>query len=598
MEITGNVRNHFIQAAVLLHMLDPVRGEPTVHGLDQDLNDHSAFRFQMLKRKFLDSFAFLCAIKKDGDSVSAACMEEGLPQGTIIRIASNAGVRENTLRQLRQVLDSLNSVADAVLDTSTAETEILLKIITLDIAKIRHYLKDIRATKDILEEPVSAIELRLRESSMSIFHADPSALQRFLKWFKQVFEIRDLPLDPEPAVLIRYIRWAQEAKQHYLEFLKGAFSTNTQQLPRWARKVLKLGRYGIACKVLVKLASEIPALFNPMIVKPVPAPVSTRFTFPEQELPLTCVLRRVVRRSANKYLSRLATVWNTVDPEAIFRTACPLTLTVHAEMQLLNFYDHNCQFKPSFRFIGVSKKSCYLCHTFLATHPESFVTSSCHQKLYVSWIPPPATDLKVYRKYKALTLQLSKKMEETAKQDLESRLGSSRRPVPAESTAGVSLSGLTSSSLARETTQHPVRSWSDSVESQNATEDVESEKSLCQTEVVNLTPYEEEELYLDSSNTHPITAMVFHFMRADDATKQDIVSMGDILGPSTNYPSWAKLVKILETNDGLGLGFKEGREFFMVNNRIRVTNGRQFLACLQYLRNLKVLNSEVFVYSR
>jgi len=110
---------------------------------------------------------------------------------------------------------------------------------------------------------------------------------------------------------------------------------------------------------------------------------------------------------------------------------------------------------------------------------------------------------------------------------------------------------------------------------------------------VNLTPYEDEEPYLDSSNTLPITAMVFHFMRADNATRQDIVSIGDILGPSTNCPSWAKLVKILEIDDGLGLGFKEGREFFMVNNRIRVTNGRQFLACLQYLRNLKVLNSEV-----
>ena len=112
-EITGNVRGRFIQAAVLLHMLDPVRGEPTVHGLDQDLNAASALRFNMLKQKFLDSFAFLCATKKDGDSVSAACIEEGLPQGTIIRIASNAGVCENTLFQLRQVLDSLNSVAGA-----------------------------------------------------------------------------------------------------------------------------------------------------------------------------------------------------------------------------------------------------------------------------------------------------------------------------------------------------------------------------------------------------------------------------------------------------------------------------------------------------
>ena len=32
MELTGNVRNRFVQAAVLLHMLDPVRGEATVYG--------------------------------------------------------------------------------------------------------------------------------------------------------------------------------------------------------------------------------------------------------------------------------------------------------------------------------------------------------------------------------------------------------------------------------------------------------------------------------------------------------------------------------------------------------------------------------------
>lgn len=109
--ITGNVRNRFIQAAVLLHMLDPVRGEPTAHGLDQDLHGIETPRERLLKRKFLDSFALVCATRKDGDSVSAACMEEGMPQGTIIRIASNSGVRESTLSQLRELVHTLNSVA-------------------------------------------------------------------------------------------------------------------------------------------------------------------------------------------------------------------------------------------------------------------------------------------------------------------------------------------------------------------------------------------------------------------------------------------------------------------------------------------------------
>ena len=33
-EIISNVRDRFIWVTVLLYMLDPVRGEPTVHGLD------------------------------------------------------------------------------------------------------------------------------------------------------------------------------------------------------------------------------------------------------------------------------------------------------------------------------------------------------------------------------------------------------------------------------------------------------------------------------------------------------------------------------------------------------------------------------------
>ncbi|KAF5843983.1 hypothetical protein GGP41_003157 [Bipolaris sorokiniana] len=93
-------------------MLDPVRGESTAHGLDQDPHEIETPRERLLKRKFFDSFALLCAIKKDGDSASAACMEKGSPQGTIIRIVSDAGVRESTLHQLQQILDSLNGVAD------------------------------------------------------------------------------------------------------------------------------------------------------------------------------------------------------------------------------------------------------------------------------------------------------------------------------------------------------------------------------------------------------------------------------------------------------------------------------------------------------
>ncbi len=123
MELTGNVRNRFVQAAVLLRMLDPVRGEATIHGLDQDSHEMKTPRERLLKRKFLDSFALICAIKKDGDSVSAACMEEGAPQGTIIRVASNSGVSEKTLSELRELVAVLNSIGSGGRPTAIYTTE-------------------------------------------------------------------------------------------------------------------------------------------------------------------------------------------------------------------------------------------------------------------------------------------------------------------------------------------------------------------------------------------------------------------------------------------------------------------------------------------
>lgn len=120
MELTVNVRNRFVQAAVLLRMLDPVRGEATAHDLDQDIYKMTTPRERLLKRKFLDSFPLICAVRKDGESVSGVCMEEGAPQGTIIRIASNAGVGEKTLREVRVLVAVLNTIGDGGMLAATA----------------------------------------------------------------------------------------------------------------------------------------------------------------------------------------------------------------------------------------------------------------------------------------------------------------------------------------------------------------------------------------------------------------------------------------------------------------------------------------------
>ncbi|TLD09628.1 hypothetical protein PspLS_11751 [Pyricularia sp. CBS 133598] len=145
-EITGNIQKRFIENAVLLHLLDPVRGSPTANSLDRNPYDPGESRESVLKRKFLDSLALVASTHKNGDKVSAATLEEGAPDGTVIRVASNAGVCDSTLLCLQGLISDLNEIA-ATGFKSAQRTEILIKIIRLDIHKIRHYLEELREVR-------------------------------------------------------------------------------------------------------------------------------------------------------------------------------------------------------------------------------------------------------------------------------------------------------------------------------------------------------------------------------------------------------------------------------------------------------------------
>ena len=50
--------------------------------------------------------------------------------------------------------------------------------------------------------------------------------------------------------------------------------------------------------------------------------------------------------------------------------------------------------------------------------------------------------------------------------------------------------------------------------------------------------------FIENSDSISVLAMVFYSMRADDVDKQNIVSMKDISDPSTDFPSWVKLLDL------------------------------------------------------
>jgi hypothetical protein len=68
-------------AAVLLHLIDPGRGDRTRHGVDQDIPEFRTSRERILKRKFLGSFAVKFATKKGVTAYRRLAWRKGNSKG-------------------------------------------------------------------------------------------------------------------------------------------------------------------------------------------------------------------------------------------------------------------------------------------------------------------------------------------------------------------------------------------------------------------------------------------------------------------------------------------------------------------------------------
>ena len=132
-EITDNLQSHFIQAVVLLCMLNSVHDDLMIHDFDQDSHNINMSKKCLLKRKFLDFFALICVTKKNDDSVSATCMKKDALQETVLWIVSNFEVDERILNQLRKLMNTLNSIKseDMILSVSITEHRLIVELISL-----------------------------------------------------------------------------------------------------------------------------------------------------------------------------------------------------------------------------------------------------------------------------------------------------------------------------------------------------------------------------------------------------------------------------------------------------------------------------------
>ncbi|KAM3553722.1 hypothetical protein ARSEF4850_006795 [Beauveria asiatica] len=441
----------FVVHSALLNLIDPVRQEPTRTPLDENLEGESSGA-QQLKQKFLDAFALICSTSGSGaKSASAVCLEQYSSAGAILRVARNYGFTPKDLSGIESVLQMLRVVArkgtyilyhpvtvtDAVgnAEKSSAQVELdILDLVTeLDKGRILSIVERVekRGIRDSLREARS----RLLAGQVKPEISDKAGLRLWLAscpFTAACFQTWS------SAIIATLIGWASQARWLYSEQLPDLLGFNPTQKPAWLDGLHKIARYHSAIRSMIKLATKQPEIFTDISIREIEAPNLRPFSLANEKAPLLTTVKNLVREDSGIVMERLEKHLGTQDAEARLRKACRLSLTLHAEMQIIVFYEVNSSLAPRMPFIGASKKACFLCYQYLQLHPLRLQVSACHQKIYPSWMPPPYYPIPGQFKSTPF-VKLSKMIEQLTRQELKSALTAPRRPNNQDSTAGPSL---------------------------------------------------------------------------------------------------------------------------------------------------------------
>lgn len=440
----------FVVHSALLSLIDPVRGEPTRTPLD-DNPDGDISGGQQLKQKFLDSFALICSTSSSGaETASAVCLEQDAPAEALLRVARNRGLTPEDLTGLEKVLQILRvvsrkgtysirsplKVADGACYaeklSTQAEPEILRLVVELDRGRILSIAERVekRGIRDFLREALS----RLLAGQVK---QETLAKPGFKLWLESgPFTAASLRTW-SPATMTMLIDWASQARWLYSEQLQSLFGFDAQK-PPWLDSLHKIARYHSAIKSMVKLAVKQPEILAGIRIREIKAPNSRKFSLPNEKGHLLAAIKNLVREDARMTIEQLEKHLDKQDVEGQLHRACRLNLTLHAEMQIVMFYEGNPSSAPRMPFIGTSKKACFLCDEYLLQHPLRLQVSACHQKIYPSWMPPPYYS--VPGRFKSTPFfKLSKNIEQLTKRELKTALTAPRRPKNQDSTAGPSL---------------------------------------------------------------------------------------------------------------------------------------------------------------
>ena len=377
------------------------------------------------ERQLASDFAFISASTDDMLRVMAICVEESSDQqGMTIRLASNTGDLSRTLQSFKGIANTLERAAirgmilvtfclvlltPASVDSRVSVRQDLYRqILSLDKTRILSRLRSKHAarTRKTAGKPALA-DLLLRSIKNPSIHSGKSTeakLKRvrlqsdrmsetFAKF--EAIHTSHAASDESLDTLAELLCQASEFDTQYLQTALHTSSAIGATLQDFlSRAIRKLGRYYSIANDLVDAArSSRYTIFRRILVEALERPATNTTTIIDGLRGFEAVLKRNLgsphRQGDWQRHSRSLKAARTRFQSRISNCATPWK--VHAEIQLLFFYEQN-QDIPHPRIICSSKSACYLCDLFIKSHGK-FYTPSTHDRLYDKWILPDwATD--------------------------------------------------------------------------------------------------------------------------------------------------------------------------------------------------------------
>ncbi|KAK1250198.1 hypothetical protein MKX08_010201 [Trichoderma sp. CBMAI-0020] len=328
-----------------------------------DANEFLSFDEGKLKRAFLDRLSELTANEKGGHHVSSSLMIEW-PDRVDILVAKNDGFSKGgaTLRILETIASSLRDIA--TLDSSdpaTVSTKQNLWRLLVQWYKPRIDSDMIRVKKTLDEVILTA---RAQVETPASNDCTSSLLSHLEELCALINTVARPPTQDD---LERVVKSAHDVfllyKEHGFDDIAGK-NANTMAL----RDALGF------------LVRDLPT----SVAKPKRTDRSNAWSLKKTLESLDLELND---RTADSLVTagRKKSPWNKSKLLQKFDTLKASAAKVHAETQvILAATNHNCTGAAIFKYVGCSKRSCFLCYR-LVWDFGSYTTRGCHGKLYDLW---------------------------------------------------------------------------------------------------------------------------------------------------------------------------------------------------------------------